>query len=72
MKNDKNLSWVKNIEIIVPWGLNTDIIWMWVSDIVGKWELSFGWDLKIWPGWKSRNLAQMIACLKWKNKVAMI
>jgi len=63
---------MQNIKIIVPGGLNTDIIWMWVPEIVWKWELSFWGDIQIWPWWKSRNLAQMIAILKWKNVVAMI
>jgi len=63
---------MKNIKIIVPGWLNTDIIWMWVSEIIWKWELSFGWETKIWPWWKSRNLAQMISVLGFKNSVAMI
>lgn len=62
----------KNISIIVPGGLNTDIIGLGVPDIVSKGELSFGGQLQIGPGGKSRNIAQMISILTGKNRVAMI
>lgn len=63
---------LKNINVIVPGGLNTDIVGLGVPEIVSKGELSFGGQIKIGPGGKSRNIAQMISVLVGKNKVAMI
>ena len=60
------------IKLIVPWGLNTDIVWIWVPKIVWKWELAMWWVCKIWPWWKSRNIASMASLLLWENEVAMI
>jgi ribokinase len=62
----------KTISIIVPGGLNTDIIGLGVSDIVGAGELTLGGELHIGPGGKSRNIAQMIATLMGPDRVAMI
>lgn len=63
---------LKNISIIVPGSLNTDIIGLGVPEIITKGELSFGGQLKIGPGGKSRNIAQMISVLIGNDKVAMI
>lgn len=63
---------VKNISIIVPGGLNTDIIGLGVPELIGKGELSFGGEVKIGPGGKARNIAQMIATFIGKGRVAMI
>ncbi len=60
------------IKIIVPGGLNTDIIASKVSRIASQGELVVGEELKICPGGKSRNIAHMIAVLSEKNTVAMI
>ena len=62
----------KGISIIVPGSLNTDIMGLNVSKIVSKGELSFGGQLQISPGGKSRNIAHMIALLVGKNRVAML
>jgi len=58
--------------IIVPGGLNTDIIGLGVKKIIGKGELSLGGRLKIGPGGKARNMAQMAASYLGTGKVAMI
>jgi ribokinase len=62
----------KNISIIVPGGLHTDIVAYGVNEIIGAGELSYGGELKIGPGGKSRNIAQMMAVLAGPEKVAMI
>lgn len=58
--------------IIVPGGLNTDIIGLGVNKIIGQGELTLGGRLKIGPGGKARNMAQMAASYLGKGKVAMI
>ena len=63
---------MKNIKLIIPGWLNTDIVWIWVPEIVWKGELAMWWTLKIWPWWKSRNIAQMASILLWNWQVAMI
>lgn len=62
----------KEVSIIVPGGLNTDIIGVSVPKIVGKGELAFGGQVKIGPGGKSRNIAEMIAAFIGPEQVAMI
>jgi ribokinase len=62
----------KNISIIVPGGLNTDIIAHNIDKLLKKSELSYGGTLKIGPGGKSRNIAQMAAQLLGKSRIAMI
>jgi ribokinase len=57
---------------IVVGGLNTDIIGQGVPVLVGPGELSLGGTLKLGPGGKSRNIAQMIAMLQGPGRVAMI
>ncbi len=63
---------MKPIQIIVPGGLNTDFVAQGVRKLAGKGELVTGKELKIGPGGKSRNVAQMIATLTGPGKVAMI
>lgn len=63
---------VKNCSIIVPGGLNTDIIALGVERILGSGELTLGGQLKIGPGGKARNMAQMMAAYLGKKRVAMI
>ncbi len=63
---------LEKISIIVPGGLNTDIVGSGVPEIVSKGELSYGGKIKIGPGGKSRNVAQMISVLTEREKVAMI
>jgi ribokinase len=63
---------MNRVSIIVLGGLNTDIAGLEVSSLIGEGELSFGGQLKIGPGGKSRNIAQMASILLGKNKVAMI
>ncbi len=58
--------------IIVVGGLNTDIIAAGVNRLLGPGELTYGNELKIAPGGKSRNLAQMISMLNSPGKVAMV
>lgn len=59
------------IKIIVPGGLNTDVIASKVSKLAASGEV-VGEELKIGPGGKSRNIAQMIAALTGKDTVAML
>lgn len=61
-----------NTAVIVIGGLHTDIIASGVTKIAGPGELVVGNELKIGPGGKSRNIAQMIATLTDKGTVAMI
>jgi ribokinase len=58
--------------VIVPGGLNTDIIGLGVSRILSASELTLGGELKIGPGGKARNMAQMAAAYLGKGTVAMI
>jgi ribokinase len=58
--------------IIVPGGMNTDIVGMGVDRILGPGELSLGGEIHIGPGGKARNMAQMAAAYIGPGKVAMI
>ena len=61
-----------SIKVIVPGGLNTDIIGLGVERLLGQGELTLGGTLRIGPGGKARNMAQMAAAYLGKNQVAMI
>lgn len=63
---------MSDLVVIVPGGLNTDIIGLGVNRIIGAGELTLGGKLKIGPGGKARNMAQMVAAYLGKGKVAMI
>ncbi len=63
---------MKNMLVIVPGGLNTDIIGYGVDHLLGSGELTLGGELKIGPGGKSRNMAQMAAVYLGAGKVAMM
>ncbi len=58
--------------VIVPGGLNTDIIAYGVDRMLNAGELTLGGELKIGPGGKARNMAQMAAAYLGAGKVAMI
>jgi ribokinase len=58
--------------VIVPGGLNTDIIGLGVDRILDSGELTLGGELRIGPGGKARNMAQMAAAYLGKDTVAMI
>jgi len=58
--------------IIVPGGLNTDIVGLGVEKLLVPGELTLGGKLKIGPGGKARNMAQMAAAYLGDGKVAMI
>lgn len=58
--------------VIVPGGLNTDIIGAGVDRLLGAGELTLGGELKIGPGGKARNMAQMAATYLGRNKVAIM
>lgn len=58
--------------IIIPGGLNTDIIGLGVEELLHAGELTLGGSLKIGPGGKARNMVQMAAAYLGENKVAMI
>lgn len=60
------------ISVIVPGALNTDITVLGAKKLLSAGEYTTARELKIGPGGKSRNIAQMIAALIPKNKVAMI
>jgi ribokinase len=58
--------------IIVPGGLNTDIVGLGVEKLLVPGELTLGGKLKIGPGGKARNMAQMAAVYLGDGTVAMI
>jgi len=58
--------------VIVPGGMNTDIIGAGVPRLAGRGELSYGGRLAVGPGGKSRNIAQMAARFLGSGTVAMI
>ncbi len=60
------------IKTIVIGGLNTDIIALGAPRILKSGEHAYVRELKIGPGGKSRNIAQMIATLLGRDTVAMI
>ena len=62
----------KNHLVIVPGGLNVDIVGLGVDRIIGAGELTLGGKLRIGPGGKARNIAQMAAAFLGTGKVAMI
>lgn len=61
----------KDVSIIVVGGLNTDIVALGVSKIIGPGEHTLAKKIRIGPGGKSRNIAQMIAALTDRG-VAMV
>lgn len=61
-----------HVALIVPGGMNTDIIGVGVGRLVRRGELSYGGRLVIGPGGKSRNIAQMAAAFLGRGTVAMI
>lgn len=58
--------------VIVPGGLNVDLIGLGVEKIIGSGELTLGGELRIGPGGKARNMAQMAAAYLGAGRVAMI
>jgi ribokinase len=63
---------MKDHLIIVPGGLNTDIVGLGVEKLLEPGELTLGGKLKIGPGGKARNMAQMAAAYLGEGMVAMI
>jgi ribokinase len=62
----------RNPLVIVPGGLNVDLIGLGVEKIIGPGELTLGGKLRIGPGGKARNMAQMAASYLGPGRVAMI
>ena len=60
------------LRIIVPGGLNTDLIGLGVDHLLGPGELTLGGSFHIGPGGKARNMAQMAATWLGSDTVAMI
>lgn len=60
------------LQIIVPGGLNTDLIGLGVDRLLGPGELTLGGTFHVGPGGKARNMAQMAAVWLGPGKVAMI
>jgi ribokinase len=58
--------------VIVPGGLNVDVIGQGVEEIIGPGELTLGGQLHIGPGGKARNMAHMAAAFLGPGRVAMI
>jgi ribokinase len=58
--------------VIVPGGLNVDLIGLGVEKIIGVSELTLGGELRVGPGGKARNMAQMAAAYLGPGRVAMI
>ncbi len=50
---------MKNFSVIVPGGLNTDILDLGVDRLLSPGELTLGGKVNIGSGGKSRNMAQM-------------
>jgi ribokinase len=63
---------MKDHLIIVPGGLNTDIVGLGVEKLLAPGELTMGGKLKIGPGGKARNMAQMASAYLGAGMVAMI
>jgi ribokinase len=62
----------ENVVVIAVGGMNTDFCAIGLPYLAGGGELTYGGVLKIGPGGKSRNMAEMIATLVGRGKVAMI
>lgn len=62
----------QDLLVIVPGGLNVDLIGLGVEKIIGSGELTLGGRLQIGPGGKARNMAQMAAAYLGEGRVAMI
>ena len=62
----------EDLQIIVPGGLNTDLIGLGVERLLGPGELTLGGTFHVGPGGKARNMAQMAAVWLGAGKVAMI
>ncbi len=62
----------EDLQIIVPGGLNTDLIGLGVDRLLGPGELTLGGSFHVGPGGKARNMAQMAAEWLGAGKVAMI
>jgi len=62
----------ENVVVIAVGGMNTDFSAIGLPYLAGGGELTYGGVLKIGPGGKSRNMAQMIATLIGTGKVSMI
>jgi len=60
------------LKIIVPGGLNTDLIGLGVERLLGPGELTLGGTFHVGPGGKARNMAQMAAAWLGPGQVAMI
>jgi ribokinase len=60
------------VTTLVVGGLNTDLLGIGVPRLLGRGELVLGGTFQIKPGGKSRNIAQMIACLGREGRVAMV
>ncbi|MDD5686979.1 MAG: PfkB family carbohydrate kinase [Elusimicrobia bacterium] len=60
------------LQVMVLGGLNTDIIGLGIKELLKPGELTLGGNFVVGPGGKSRNIAQMVAALLGKNKVAMV
>jgi ribokinase len=58
--------------VIVPGGMNTDIIGLGVERLLSPGELTLGGQLRVGPGGKARNMAQMAAAYLGTGMVAMI
>ncbi|MBN1273040.1 MAG: ribokinase [Candidatus Aminicenantes bacterium] len=58
--------------IIVPGGMNTDLIGLGVERILAPGELTLGGSFRVSPGGKARNMAEMAAAFLGKNRVSMI
>jgi ribokinase len=62
----------RNVSVVVPGGLNTDIIGLGVDRLIGPGELSYGGRLVVGPGGKSANVARMAATFMGRGSAAMI
>jgi len=61
-----------SISAIVVGSLNTDIVGLGFSELIGAGEVAYGNRLQIGAGGKSRNTAEMMAAMLGPDRVAMV
>lgn len=62
----------ESIAVVVAGSINTDIVGLGFPGLLGRGEIGYGTSLSIGPGGKSRNMAEMVACLSGAGAVAMV
>jgi len=63
---------LEQLKVLIIGSLNIDFVGLNIPKFLNPGELSYGGELFIGPGGKSRNIAQMVSFLIGKNKVAIL